>query len=79
MLVTLSSKGQLVIPKQLRKALNLRQGMKFDVHIEDNKIVLEPVGHDSPIEALHGRYAGEDFLTLLELEHQEELKADLGD
>ena len=79
MLVKLSSKGQLVIPKRLRNALGLRQGMKFDVRIEDNKFVLEPLGEDSPIEALYGRYAGEEFLTLLETEHQEELKADAGD
>ena len=73
MIVKLSIKGQLVIPKRLRKALDLRQGMKFDVRIEDNKIVLEPLGGDPPIEALYGRYEGEDFLTHLEMGHQEEL------
>lgn len=73
MIVRLSTKGQLVIPKRLRNVLGLRPGTYLDARIEGNKIVLEPLGGDSPIEALHGHYTDEDFLTLLETEHQGEL------
>ena len=42
--VTVSSKGQLVLPKQIREQLNLRAGDRVDLQIEDDeKIVLRPL------------------------------------
>ncbi len=38
---TLSSKGQLVIPAGLRKALNLRPGDKVEMKLEGGKLVLQ--------------------------------------
>ena len=43
MLVTVTSKGQIVIPAPVRKKLNIQKGKKFVVFVEDNKIILEPV------------------------------------
>lgn len=43
MLVTVTSKGQIVIPASVRKKLNIQKGQKFVVSVEDNKIILEPV------------------------------------
>lgn len=43
MVVKLSSKGQLVIPKEIRKALDLRTGTEFEVELADRKIVLRPL------------------------------------
>jgi AbrB family looped-hinge helix DNA binding protein len=41
--VKLSSKGQLVIPKKIRKALNLQPGTEFDVELINGKILLHPI------------------------------------
>jgi AbrB family looped-hinge helix DNA binding protein len=39
----LSSKGQLVIPKELREALHLRSGDQLTVTQEGTRLVLEPL------------------------------------
>lgn len=42
--VTVSSKGQLVLPKQIRERLKLKAGDRIDLQIEDDeKIVLRPL------------------------------------
>lgn len=77
MLVKLSSKGQLVIPKPVREALNLHQGIQFQIRVSDgDRIVLEPVREASPIESLYGKYAADDLLAALEQEHRREIAAD---
>ena len=73
MLVTLSSKGQLVIPKPVREALSLSSGDQFQVLIVEGKIVLEPVVNHSSVERLYGKFAGHDLLSDLEEEHRQEL------
>lgn len=42
MTTTLSSKGQIVIPAEIRKKLALREGAEMDCEIVDGKIVLNP-------------------------------------
>ena len=42
MVTTLSSKGQVVLPKNLRTRLGLRSGTKLDCRIKDGAIVLTP-------------------------------------
>ncbi|HUX76056.1 MAG TPA: AbrB/MazE/SpoVT family DNA-binding domain-containing protein [Anaerolineae bacterium] len=73
MLVKLSSKGQLVIPKPIREALGLRRGTRFHVQVDRGRIILEPQTA-SPADALYGKYADADFLTELEEEHQQEIR-----
>ena len=73
MLVRLSSRGQLVIPKAVRQALGLRAGTQFHIKLSEGTILLEPVLH-SPIDALYGKYVDTDFLTNMEEEHQHELE-----
>ena len=68
MLTTLSSKGQLIIPKPIRQALKLQAGDRFHIQVEQGKIILEPA--TSPIEILYGKYARADLLTDLEAEHR---------
>jgi len=42
--VTLSSKGQLVVPKAIRERLKLKPGDKIDFQLEpDNKVLLTPI------------------------------------
>ncbi len=73
-LVRLSSKGQLVIPGPVRRALRLSPGAEFRLEVIERKIVLEPVEAACPIEALYGRFAGRDLLADLEQEHQREVE-----
>ena len=42
-IVKLSSRGQLVIPAELRRALDLDRGTRFEIEIEDDHIVLSPI------------------------------------
>jgi AbrB family looped-hinge helix DNA binding protein len=72
MLLRLSSKGQLVIPKTIRESLRLKNGDQFQVRVQDGKIVLEPVAKGL-VQKLHGKYKGHDMLTALEEEHRHEL------
>jgi AbrB family looped-hinge helix DNA binding protein len=75
MLLRLSSKGQLVLPKKIREKLNLKIGDQFQVRVMDDKIILEPVKKDA-IEKLHGILAGTDILKELEEDHRREMKRD---
>jgi AbrB family looped-hinge helix DNA binding protein len=72
MLLRLSSKGQVVIPKSIREALRLKNGDQFQVRVIDGKIVLEPVAKGL-VEKLQGKYAGFDLLKTLEEEHRWEI------
>ena len=73
MLLRLSSKGQLVIPKVMRESLRVKSGDQFQVRIQDGKIILEPVAKGL-VQKLHGKYAGHDMLTALEEEHRREIE-----
>jgi AbrB family looped-hinge helix DNA binding protein len=75
MVVKLSSKGQLVIPRAVRRALNLQAGAEFDVRVAEGSIVLEPI-IISPLDVLYGKYADCDLLADLETEHRGEMQDD---
>jgi AbrB family looped-hinge helix DNA binding protein len=76
MLAKLSSKGQLIIPKSVRDCMRLEPGTRFHVEIVEERIVLEPIRTESPIEALYGLYRGHDLLGELEAEHAREVQHD---
>jgi AbrB family looped-hinge helix DNA binding protein len=76
MLAKLSSKGQLIIPKAIRRSLGLEPGSEFHVNLVDTKIILEPVSNASPIDQLYGKYSGTDLLDALEREHGLEIHDD---
>ena len=69
----ISSKGQLVVPKEVREKLKIKPGTFFNVHLEKNSIVLTPM-KETPIEKLYGKFAGEKILDELEKEHANEIK-----
>lgn len=71
--VRLSSKGQLVIPRAIRRALNLHAGDVLAVEMAGNAVILRPLPSQSPLERLVGRFAGDDLIDALEEEHREEL------
>ncbi len=74
MLAKLSSKGQLVIPKGIRRSLALEPGSRFQVDVADGRIILEAVSNASPIDQLYGKYSGADLLDGLEKEHRLEVE-----
>ena len=42
--VTLSSKGQMIIPKSIRDQLHLKAGDKIDIYLEgDNRVMVVPI------------------------------------
>jgi AbrB family looped-hinge helix DNA binding protein len=76
MVVTLSSKGQLVIPKSVRETLGLKNGSQLNLAFEKGRIILEPFQEDDIIELLYGMFSGDNFLGELEEEHRLELEGD---
>jgi AbrB family looped-hinge helix DNA binding protein len=58
-IVTVASKGQIVIPKAIRDALNLSEGTKLNVEVRGHEIVLSK---DPAWRKLHGAAAGGDLM-----------------
>lgn len=73
MLLRLSSKGQLVIPKTIRETLRMKIGDQFQARVQDGRIILEPVAKGLA-QKLYGKYKGHDMLTALEEEHRREIE-----
>ncbi|MBI5526465.1 MAG: AbrB/MazE/SpoVT family DNA-binding domain-containing protein [Deltaproteobacteria bacterium] len=71
--VRLSSKGQMVLPRDIRKAIGASTGAVFRISRRGKKIVLEPLA-TSIIDRLYGKFAGEDMLSDLEAEHKKEAR-----
>ena len=80
MVVRLSSKGQLVIPRKIRKALNLRPGAAFELELIGDQIILKPLpaqqSFEKVIDSLYGLLAGEPLLEMLAEEHRQEIARD---
>ncbi len=75
MATKISSKGQLVIPKEVRKKLRIEPGAFFHVRLEKNNIVLIPM-KKGPLDNLYGKFAGEKILAELEREHADEVASE---
>jgi AbrB family looped-hinge helix DNA binding protein len=71
----ISSKGQLVVPKEVRKKLKIKPGTFFHVRLEKNMIILIPM-KKRPLDNLYGKFAGEKILCELEKEHAEEISSE---
>ncbi|MBU4426921.1 MAG: AbrB/MazE/SpoVT family DNA-binding domain-containing protein [Proteobacteria bacterium] len=69
----ISSKGQLVVPKEVRTKLKIEPGTFLRVRLHKNNIVLTPI-KKMPIDNLYGKFAGEKILDELEKEHAEEIE-----
>jgi AbrB family looped-hinge helix DNA binding protein len=59
---TVSTKGQFVIPAEIREALHIRPGTRIAIFRDGNRIILEPVNKDY-VRALRGSTAGGPSLT----------------
>ena len=75
MVMRLSSKGQIVLPKNIRAQLNLKSGGQFIAKVVNETIVLEPAPQNL-VAKLRGKYAGHDFIKDLEEEHRKEIEND---
>lgn len=73
---TVSSKGQFVIPAEIREELGIRPGTRIAIIREGNRIILEPINHEY-IRALRGSTAGGPSMTdaLLEERREEERRS----
>lgn len=71
--VKVSSKGQVVIPAELRRKVGLEPGQQVAVYLDGEDVVVHPVP-ENVIESLSGRFEGGPSLTAeLVKEHQEEI------
>jgi AbrB family looped-hinge helix DNA binding protein len=72
--ITVSSKGQISIPRALRDKLRLRQGTRLQIEIEENdRIVLIRA---ADWRRLRGMAAGTDLLAAHEADKKWEMKHD---
>ena len=60
--VTASSRGQIVIPKEVRKKLNIGPGKKILIRVEEGRAVLFPLP-DDPVEHFCGIFEKGSSLT----------------
>lgn len=81
--VKTSSKGQLVIPAEIRKKLGIKPGQKVNLTVVDGRAMITPLPED-PIKALRGSLKGKPSMAkaLLEerkkeVEHEEKITARL--
>jgi len=70
-IVKTSSKGQIVIPAEIRKKLGIKPGQKVALTLVDDKAVIEPLPED-PIKALRGIVKGKPSMTKALLKDRKE-------
>ena len=66
-----STKGQMVIPAELREALDLKPGTKVALQREGNTIVLHPISDDL-IDSIPGSLSGPSLGTIRERQHRDD-------
>lgn len=68
--VTASSRGQIVIPKEIRRRLNIVAGKKLAIKTEGDHVLLTPLP-DDPVEAFCGIFENKSSLTKALTEQRE--------
>lgn len=72
--VTVSSKGQIAIPAEIRKAHAIKQGDRFELRVSEGKLVLVPL-KEKPFVRLYGAFQGDtSLIRSLEEEHAREIE-----
>lgn len=74
--VTLSSKGQIVLPQGIRRALGLQEGDKFEVALKDQTVILIPLPAERATgwQRWRGELAGTNALADHLAEHAAEVE-----
>ena len=67
-ITTVSTKGQLVIPAEMREQLGIEPGTRLAVTLQGSRIILEPVSAEL-VDATRGIFAGKRSLSSV-LQHQ---------
>ncbi|HEX3036710.1 MAG TPA: AbrB/MazE/SpoVT family DNA-binding domain-containing protein [Thermodesulfobacteriota bacterium] len=75
MIVKVSSKGQVVIPNEIREKMEIKAGTFLEFRQIDDKRLEVTVIKDM-IKELEGIYKGSNLLQELEKEHREEIEQD---
>jgi len=75
---TISSKGQIAIPKAVRQRLNLKAGTRISIEVQGEALVMRRLVRDFPDwRTMQGMVRGGESLTqALEAEHRAELARD---
>ena len=60
--VTASSRGQIVIPRDIRRELNIVAGKKLFIKAQSGRILVTPLP-DDPVESFCGIFEGRSSLT----------------
>ncbi|MCA9932924.1 MAG: AbrB/MazE/SpoVT family DNA-binding domain-containing protein [Ardenticatenaceae bacterium] len=78
--IKLSSKGQLVIPKKIRRKLDLQPGTEFAVEVRQGQIILRPllnqIALDNILDEMRQLVGDANLLDGLEAEHRNEIERD---
>lgn len=74
-IVTVSSKGQLVIPADVRAQLGIEPGTRIALTVKDSTIVLEPVDKRF-VASLRGMFADRTAALSMDEELQQQRRAD---
>ena len=69
--VNFGAKGQVVIPRQLRKEFEIEEGTRAQVYIEDDHIVLRPIT-SKYIKSLRGSLKGTKVMDVFMAERRRE-------
>ena len=74
--VTLSSKGQIVLPRHLRKALGLSEGDRLSIRLENDHLEIRPIYPPPSLSwrRWRGRLRGTNALQDHLAEHADEVK-----
>jgi AbrB family looped-hinge helix DNA binding protein len=73
MTTRLSTKGQVVIPREVRERLGLVRNTELRVEVEEDRVVLTPIRREA-WRRLRGALPGLDLTAALEREHREEIE-----
>ena len=75
-MLTVSTKGQLVIPVEVRAELGIQPGFRLALTVENARIILQPI-NERLVEKLRGRFAGGSSMAdQLQHERREDYKRD---
>lgn len=69
--ISFSSRGQVVIPRPLRRELGIEEGTRALVESQDGAIVLTPITREY-VKSQYGKYRGKNLLGALAREKESE-------
>ena len=71
--VTASCRGQIVIPKEIRRQLNIVAGKRLSVKVQGDRVLLTPLP-DNPVQAFCGIFKEKSSLTKALTDHRKKEK-----